>query len=161
MPHAATDPLQGRMALFMGEISYGQLPMTMLEPPLGLPNYFLEKPTVVPDKAFVTTFYQTHAHSELLPPRLLAGNVDNHNTRYMAFLPVPFVPAFIDGMLPKDALDQLAEIMQLVPAESWGGFEYLFIFLRSACQKNTRINASSKALIPLATAGKTNEFRQW
>jgi hypothetical protein len=62
----------------MGEMAYGQLPMTQMEPPLGLPNYFLSQQTTVPKDDFMDTFDQTHDHNKLIPSRTLAANLGLH-----------------------------------------------------------------------------------
>jgi hypothetical protein len=103
-PNSATDPLQGRMVVFMGKINLGQLPMMMLEPALGLPNFFLSQMTTVPNKAMTKAFYAAHDHQELVPSQTVATNLDNHQMLYMALIPMPFVPAFIKGLSPQAAL---------------------------------------------------------
>jgi hypothetical protein len=105
-PNSATDPLQRHMVVFWGEMAHGQLPMIMLESALGLPNFFIAQPTTVPNNNSMVTFYQTHGHQELVTSQTLAINLTQHMVQYLTFLPIPFVPAFIDRMHPKAALNQ-------------------------------------------------------
>jgi hypothetical protein len=149
------------MVLFMGEIKNGQLPMFMLEPVTGLPNSFLSQPTAVPNDAFVENFYSTHTHQEWIPSRTAALNMENHNMSYLAFLPMPFVPAFIGGLSPREALVRTKEIMMLLPVADQAKFNYLLEYLQAACHKSAGANAGSKMLLPLANPGRDPNLVQW
>jgi hypothetical protein len=104
-PNSATDPLQGRMILFLGEITNNQLPMIFMEPLTGLHAYFASQMTAVPNVAPLDAFYAAHCNNELLPSRTVAANLTDQQVRYLTFIPLPFVPAFIDGLLPRAALN--------------------------------------------------------
>jgi hypothetical protein len=56
-PNSATDPLQGRMILFMREVSNNQLPIVLMKPPTGLHAYFASQQTAVPDEVLLDAFY--------------------------------------------------------------------------------------------------------
>jgi hypothetical protein len=159
-PNSATDPLQGRMGVFMGEIHLGQLPMMMLEPALGLPsNFILSQMTRVPNEAITEAFNASvHDHQELVPSRTVAANVDNHQMSYMAFIPMPFVPAFNEGLSPQAALVRAWEIIQLLPAVDRGKFTYITTFLQVTCHT---VNAESKMLVPMAHEGRSPDLIQW
>jgi hypothetical protein len=132
------------------EMAHGQLPMKMLEPALGLPNFFIVQPTTVPKDNFLETFYQTHGHHELVTSsRTLAVNLTQHMVQYLTFCLLPFVPAFIDGTHPKAALDRAKEILLLLPVADQGQFENILTDLWAACHNNAGANAASKMLVPL------------
>jgi hypothetical protein len=160
-PNSATDPLQGRMILFMGEITNNQLPIIFMEPPTGLHAYFAFQQTPVPDMAFVETFYSTHGVQDLIPSCTVAANLVDRPVRYLTFIPLPFVPAFIDGLFPREGLNRATEIIQFLPAADRAQFEYLSDFLRATCHRNTGANAESKMLVPLANPGRDALFIQW
>jgi hypothetical protein len=118
--------------------------MFTVEPPLGLPNYFISQATPIPNKDVVDAFYQNHAPSNCIPSQTLAAGLTTYPVQhmtflpmslaagptaypvqYMTFLPMPMVPAFINGMQPNNALGRIKEIIQLLPAVIHGRFEYL------------------------------------
>jgi hypothetical protein len=83
---------------------------------------------------------------------------------YLTFIPMSFVPAFIDGLGPWAALG----------CESTGNHPTLTSYppgkvrlphnshLRAACHKNTEANAESKMIIPMANAGsRSPDLLQW
>jgi hypothetical protein len=92
-------------------------------------------------------FYTAHGDDESLPSRTVAANLTDRQVRYLTFIPLPFVLAFIDGLLPRVAWNRAAEIIQFLPVADRAQFTYLFNFLRAACHKNTGANAESKMLV--------------
>jgi hypothetical protein len=74
----------------------------MAEPPLGLPNYFLSQPRNVPEDDYVTTYFQARPQKDLLQSCTTAANLVQYPIKYLTFLPLPFVPAFINvGYTPR------------------------------------------------------------
>jgi hypothetical protein len=160
-PNSATDPLQGRMIMFLGEITNNQLPIIFMEPPTGLHAYFSSQQTPVPELVPLEAFYATHGSQDLLPSRMVAAHLADRPVRYLTFIPLPFVPAFIDGLLPREAFNRATKIIQFLPMADRAQFEYLLDFLRATCHKNTGANAESKMLVPLANPGRDALFIQW
>ena len=141
-PNSGIDPLQARMILFARDMSNGQLPAVLVEPPTGLPNYFLAQPTLVPDDALVDTFYQTHRADELIPARIAVASTSQEATRYFTFIPLPWIPAFIDGLHPREALRRAREIIGLLPVAKRGQYAYIENYLRAACHKAPGANVA-------------------
>jgi hypothetical protein len=149
------------MILFLGEITNNQLPMIFMEPPTGLHAYFASQMTAVPDVAPLDAFFAAHGDDELLPSQTVAANLTDRQVRYLTFIPLLFVPAFIDGFLPRVAWNRAAKLIQFLPVADRAQFTYLINFLRAACHKNTGANAESKMLVPLANPGWDALFIQW
>jgi hypothetical protein len=101
-----------------------------------------------------------HFTQDLLPSRTVAANLADRGVRYLTFIPLPFVPAFIDGLLPREAANRATEIIQFLPVADRAQFGYLTDFLRATCHKNTGANAESKMLVPLASPGRDALFIQ-
>jgi hypothetical protein len=114
-PNSVTDPFQGRMIMFLGEITNNQLPIIFMEPPTGLHAYFASQQTPVPELVPLEAFYATHGSQDLLPSRTVAAHLADCPVRNLTFIPLPFIPAFIDGLLPWEAFIQATEIIQFLP----------------------------------------------
>jgi hypothetical protein len=114
-PNSATDPLQGRMILFMGEITNNQLPIIFMELPTRLHAYFASQQTAVPNKVLLDAFYAALWVQDLLPSRTVAENLTDRLVRYLTLISLLFVPAFIDGLLPWEALSRATKIIQFLP----------------------------------------------
>jgi hypothetical protein len=160
-PNAITDPLQGRMLLFIGEMAHGQLPIIACEPVTGLPNYFLMQATGVPNDDIIDSFYQTHPTDELVPAQSTGANSSQQQTRSLTFIPLPWIPACIEDLPPKEALDRAREIIGIMLAASRNQFDFVLHYLKAACQKSTGIVGTCKMLVPVTRPGRSPYFQHW
>jgi hypothetical protein len=95
---------------------------------------------------------------------LARAAADQRSVRYMAYIPQAWVPAFIGGNSPKEALDRANLLMNMMPAPERAQFEYIHHFLRASCQKLGGASAQrngSKMVLALTNPGRTTALTSW
>jgi hypothetical protein len=130
---ATNDPLNNRTFAFIGDCFPPQLPAIKMEPSTGLVDY--GQPTVlpVPDDAPLEAFYQRHGDEELAPRRTTSTQQE---VRRVIYLPMAWVPSFIDDIPPKEAWERARALRGLMQLADQALFQPLVDWAKAACQKS-------------------------
>ena len=143
---ATNDPLNNRTFIFMGDCFPPQLPMIKMEPSTGIIDYGQPLALPVPNDGPMGTFYQAHGNEELLPRRTPTTQQD---IRQVIYLPVAWIPAFIDDLPPKVAWERARILQGLMAAGGQAAFQPLVNWTKAAClKKAAAAQSGSQVAIP-------------
>jgi hypothetical protein len=156
---ATNDPLNNRTFVFMGDCFPPQLPMIKMEPSTGIIDYGQPLAMPVPNDGSMGTFYQAHENEELLPQRTPTTQQD---IRQVIYLPVAWIPAFIDDLPPKVAWERARILQGLMAAGDQAAFQPLVNWTKAACLKKVAAAQSgSQVAIPWREVRTSQRFIGW
>jgi hypothetical protein len=156
---ATNDPLNNRTFVFMGDCFPPQLPAIKMEPSTGIIDYGQPMVMPVPNDGPLAIFYQGHGDEELVPRRTATTQQD---IRQVIYLPVAWIPAFIDDLPPKIAWDRALALQALMAAGDRAAFQPLVDWTKAACLKKTAAAQSGSQLaIPWREVRTSQLFVGW
>jgi hypothetical protein len=158
---ATNDPLNNRTFAFIGDCFPPQLPAIKMEPSTGLVDYGQPTVLTVPDDAPLQAFYQTHGDEELAPRRTTSTQ---QGVRRVMYLPVAWVPSFIDDIPPKVAWERASALQGLMEMADQAAFQPLVDWAKAACLKsgNTALGANNSQLsVPWRDVRPNQQFIGW
>jgi hypothetical protein len=156
---ATNDPLNNRTFAFMGDCFPPQLPTVKMEPSTGIIDYGQPTAMPVPNDGPLGTFYQGHADEELAPRRTATTQ---QTIRQVIYLPVAWLPSFMDDPLPKVAWERASTLQNLMEAGDQAAFQPLVDWTKAACLKRgTAAQSDSQLAVPWREVRASQEFIGW
>jgi hypothetical protein len=156
---ATNDPLNNRTFVFIGDCFPPQLLTIKMEPSTGIIDYGQPLAMPVPNDGPMDTFYQAHKDEELVPRPTAATQQD---IRQVMYLPVAWIPSFIDDLPPKVAWERARTLQALMVAADQAAFQPLVDWTKAAClKKAAAAQSGSQVAIPWREVRTSQRFVGW